>query len=174
MRIHNDIIVVTTSNIIVVTTSNIARRTTTATITGELLKNINIDTCKMDIKSKRIIGFFFCVVVRSLIIWWSSLLSRDSKSSIEETRNSELQWKLLGSLTTFIGLGLLGSYLLRKYGYWKKVGFGGNKVYWYSLLHSFFYLLFSFLWFFKVENSYAVLIVDLLIGVLTFTNHYFL
>jgi hypothetical protein len=107
---------------------------------------------------------FICILVRSLFIWWASR---------EETEKDTIQWIILGTITTTIAVGFFIVGTGRKIGKIPIRGGAGGDVYWNSILHGIFYLLFSFLWFFRIENSYSVLIIDLLVGVFFyFIPHY--
>ena len=114
---------------------------------------------------QRILLFVFvCILVRSLLIWWASR---------EETEKDTRQWVALGVITTIIAVGFLTIGTGRKLGRFSMKGIADGEVYWNSFLHGVLYLLFSFLWFFKIEDSYAVLIVDLVVGVVFyFIPHY--
>jgi len=103
---------------------------------------------------QRIILFIFvCILVRSLLIWWASR---------EETEKDVRQWVALGVITTIITVGFLTSGIGRKIGKIKQVGiFGGREVYWNSFLHGILYLLFTGLWFFKVNDDYPIRIPEL-------------
>lgn len=112
---------------------------------------------------QRIFLFIFgCVLVRSLLIWWASR---------EETEKDRVQWIILGTITTITAVGLLQTGIRRNLGIKVPTGAGGEP-YWPSVGHGILYLIFTFLWFFKIEASYSVLITDLVIGVLVFVSHY--
>lgn len=107
---------------------------------------------------------FICILIRSLLIYWASR---------EETEKDVRQWIVLGTVTTIIAVGFLQTGIRRKIGNLSMKGGFGGEVYWNSFLHGILYLLFSFLWFFRIEDAYSVLIVDLVIGVVFyFIPHY--
>lgn len=113
---------------------------------------------------QRIFLFIFgCVLVRSLLIWWASR---------EETREDRVQWIVLGTITAIIATGLLQTGIRRNLGI-KVPTFAGGEPYSPSVLHGILYLLFTILWFFRVNDVYSVLIVDLVVGVVFyFIPHY--
>jgi len=59
-----------------------------------------------------------------------------------------------------------------KYFFGSNVDTFGEPVYWSRLLHGMLYLLFSFLWFTRIPLSYIVLLIDVIIGFLTFVMQY--
>ena len=110
----------------------------------------------MNFYYRLLLFLLICIPLRILLIWWAS-----------ESDDDEFQYTAIGVITLMIGLGFLVQYIRNK----NRGGFG-EKVYWSRPLHSFLYILFSLLWFFKVPFSYIVLIVDVVIGFGTFVVHY--
>ena len=56
----------------------------------------------------------------------------------------------------------------------KKLGFFGGEIWWNNLriIHGICYLLFTILYFKKVNKLYILLLIDLLIGLLSFIKQY--
>ncbi len=73
--------------------------------------------------------------------------------------------------TLIIGLSFIYTSILNK-----KIGFFGSKVWWnnYRLIHSFNYILFSLVAYYKNINSWIILLVDAFLGLIFFVNKYYL
>lgn len=52
------------------------------------------------------------------------------------------------------------------------VGAFGSERYWNNYIHAFLYFIFACLCFFGYENAAAILLLDVLVGAYTITNHY--
>jgi len=75
-------------------------------------------------------------------------------------------------IITFI---ISGMFLKNYINNFPKIGFFGNKVWWNNnrLIHSLLYFIFSIMAFYKNKNSWTILLVDALFGLITFIFKYF-
>jgi hypothetical protein len=86
--------------------------------------------------------------------------------------NSPLK-NIVGLLTMVIGLGFLTIYFkdLRKTG----VETEGRPIWWNNLrpVHGSLYILFSVLYLTGVKNSWIILLIDVIVGLIAFINNYY-
>ena len=108
---------------------------------------------------KRFLLFSICIFVRICLVFLAKILPKK-------------YLKFMGFLTLIPGLGFAIIYLfkLRK----KGAEVFGNKIWWNDLrpIHSILYLLFSYLAILENNNSWYVLVIDVIIGSLAFLNHH--
>lgn len=80
---------------------------------------------------------------------------------------------IMAILTSFISIGFLINFINHKK---KSKGFFGSKVWWnnYRLVHSFNFGLFSIQALLKYNKSWIILLIDALLGLIFFTNKYFI
>lgn len=111
----------------------------------------------MNQKLKKILLFFFgCVIVRSLFVLAAKKANKEN-------------------LKYFGYIGLVIS-LLFVYAYFKnnKVGAFGGPAWWHKfrIVHALLYFVFGIMAINGNEDSYLVLLADLILGLLLFSNHY--
>mgnify|MGYP007022347254 CR=1 FL=1 len=120
-------------------------------------------------KQRRILMFILlCVPIRGFLAWCAWKLGREE--------SDEDKWKKypLAVFTTVAGIGMITTGFLRSSGKREDKGFAGGEVYWNSYLHGSLYLLFTLLFLMDFKHAYAVLIVDVVIGLGSAVNHYLL
>ena len=79
---------------------------------------------------------------------------------------------ILAIFSSIISLSFLRGFILN----YPKTGFFGSKVWWqnYRIIHSFDFGLFSIFAFYKNPNSWIILFIDALLGLIFFINKYFI
>ena len=114
-------------------------------------------------KKYRILLFIFvCVGVRCLFVYGSYKILKNDYNNLR-------------LFMSFLGL-LIGISFFNQYRNHKKIGGFGGPAYWHSfrLFHGITYVLFGILAFINVKRAYVILLIDVLVGLLVFTNNYFL
>tara|TARA_B110000037_G_C16836669_1_gene390054 strand:- start:223 stop:570 length:348 start_codon:yes stop_codon:yes gene_type:complete len=110
----------------------------------------------MKTKIKRVLFYLFtCILVRTIIVILSKYLNKNNL-------------KIMGYLTLIPAIGFILIYLTgsRKTGIEVK----GNKIWWNNLrpVHSLLYFIFSFMAINKNQNSWMILLIDVMIGFFAF------
>ena len=114
-------------------------------------------------KNYRILIFIFgCLVIRSIFVLGSYKILK---------HNYKFLRMVMSILALWIGISFLMQYKRHK-----KVGAFGGPAYWhpFRLVHGVTYVVFGLLAMANVKQAYLILLLDLLIGLLVFTNNYFL
>ena len=111
---------------------------------------------------KRFINFLvLCIPLRIYLIYLSKNIKKENKKYI-----------IIFYLS--IGIGMLILY----FGSYRKTGIevGGDVIWWNHLrpLHAFVYLYFSYLYYINDDNSYEILIYDVIIALISFFNYHYI
>lgn len=105
-----------------------------------------------------------CIPTRLLLVYLAYYL---------DYTNSPFK-NLLALITLIIGFGFLTIYFkgLRKTG----VETEGRPIWWNNIrpVHGFIYILFSVLYMLNVKNSWMILLIDVIIGLIAFINNYYI
>lgn len=112
----------------------------------------------MDAKSRKLMFFIGCIPLRFFLVWLASYTASP--------------WFSL--VIGIMGVGMIIRAILRDTGKVPMKGFGGGDVYWNSYVHGVLYLLFAALHYRHVRYAWTVLLFDVLIGLGTAINHYYL
>ena len=104
------------------------------------------------------------------LFFFGCLVTRISISFIAKMININYL-PMIAIFTSIISLSFLRGFILNS----PKTGFFGSKVWWqnYRILHSFNFGLFSIFAFCKNPNSWIILFIDALFGLIFFINKYF-
>lgn len=112
-------------------------------------------------QNKRILYFIFaCLLVRSLFVVSSYLI----------LKNNHTKLRLIFSFFALsIGLSFLNQYRMKE-----KIGNFGGPAYWhpFRLVHGIIYIIFGILAFCNIKKAYLLLLLDVIIGILVFSNNY--
>ena len=113
-------------------------------------------------KKRWVLFLFICIPLRSFIAYYASVLSNGDQSQSEK--------KIYGFaiLLSVMGVGMLASEVRRYMTPGPHMGFGGGEVYWYSGVHGALYLISAGMLFNKMKNAHFPLILDVVIGLVTF------
>lgn len=113
--------------------------------------------------NKNILYFFFgCMVARLIMVYIA--------------KNININYlPYYGFITLIISIMFFKNYIK----YFHKninIGFFGNKVWWNNnrLIHSLLYFIFSIMAFYKNKNSWIILLLDTMFGLITFIFKYFI
>ena len=114
----------------------------------------------------KILFWTVCVPLRILLIIGAYFLEQPSAATVKEP---------FVALAIIMALGFLASNVNSKVlNKGKEVkGFAGSVKYWDSLAHSAFHFLFAFFLSQETGNAYAILITDLIFGIITVLEHYY-
>lgn len=113
--------------------------------------------------NKIIIYFLFgCIVTRLIMVYIAKIINFN-------------YLPYFGIITLFISIMFLKNYLY-SYKNHIELGFFGNKIWWNNnrLIHSLLYFIFSIMAFYKNKNSWIILLIDTLFGLITFIFKYFI
>jgi len=99
--------------------------------------------------------FIICILVRACIVYLAYIVTTE-------------HLRLLSIPAFLIGASFI--YQLKKK---KKIGYFGGKVWWHRGIHAFLWILFAILALMKKRKAYIVLIIDLIIGIISFVHNYY-
>ena len=101
--------------------------------------------------------FIICVIIRLLLVYVTL--------RIQPTPS------FVGIVSMIVSIGFLNSYLRYKE---SDLGLFKGKVWWNNLrlVHSVLYFIFGLMTLYEIKYSYIILLIDILIGIIGFTNRY--
>jgi len=107
------------------------------------------------IANRKLLFMFGCVPIRVFLIYIAKKASRD-------------QLRLLSIPALLISISFM--YQQKK---GKKFGFFGGPVWWHRNIHAVIWFIFAILAYKKTQTAYIALIVDLIIGIISFIHNYY-
>ena len=107
------------------------------------------------IVNRKRLFMFGCVPIRLFLIYIAK-------------KASMIQLRLLSIPAFLISVGFI--YQLKN---GKQFGYFGGPVWWHRGIHALLWMIFAILAFRKIQSAYIVLVVDLIVGVISFINNYY-
>lgn len=112
----------------------------------------------MDAHTRQLVFLLVCIPLRLGLAWFAWYSSSP----------------IFSLLIGLAGIGMIVRAALRDSGKVPMKGFAGGEVYWNSYVHGFLYILFALLHYRHFKYAWIVLVLDVVVGLGTAINHYYL